>query len=148
MILLALAAAAAQPAETPRQFIARTYAQYRHSGFSPLARPNLVFTPQLTAAIGKDSSGGEVGALDGDPLCDCQDYERLSVRILSFSQPGPESATASLRVTLGPHDARNLRLRLTRTPAGWRVADVVDPYGRSLLQALQRSNARRFAHRR
>src|SRR5205823_9062981 len=110
--------------------------------------PVLYFAPRLAAAIAKDSSGGEVGALDGDPLCDCQDYGRLSARIVSLSQPDPRSASASVRVMFGPHDRRNLRLSLVRTPAGWRVADVVDPYGRSLLAALQRSNAERSAHRR
>jgi len=100
------------------------------------------------AAIAKDSSGGEVGALDGDPLCDCQDYGRLSVQIVSLRQPNPRSASASVRVTFGPHDFRNLRLSLVQTPAGWRVADVVDPYGRGLLGALERSNAQRFGPKR
>lgn len=148
MILLALAAAAAQPADTPRLFVTQTYARYRHDGFNPLAHPALYFTPTLAAAIAKDASGGEVGALDGDPLCDCQDYGRLSARIVSLSQPDPRSASARVRVTLGPRDSRNLRLSLVRTTAGWRVGDVVDPYGRSLLAALQRSNADRAPHRR
>ncbi|HEX6661093.1 MAG TPA: DUF3828 domain-containing protein [Sphingomicrobium sp.] len=143
MILLVLAAAAAQPAETPRQFLARVYAQYRHSNFSPLERPERYFSPALTAAIREDSrlAKGEVGALDGDPLCDCQDYGRLSANIRSLQQSGP-TATARVLVTLGPKDTRNLRLSLVQTRSGWRVNDVIDPYGRSLLKVLRRSNSK------
>ena len=110
MILLALATAAAQPSQTPRQFVGQVYTHYRHDGFNPLEHPSLYFTPALATAIARDSSGGEVGALDGDPLCDCQDYGRLSARIVSLSQPDPRSASARVRVTLGPRDSRNLRL--------------------------------------
>jgi hypothetical protein len=142
MILLWLAALAHQPAETPRQFIARVYDQYRHSDFSSLEHPERIFSPRLIAAIREDSrlSHGEVGALDGDPLCDCQDYGRLSARLVRLSQPTPRSATASVRVTLGPRDVRNLGLSLAQGVSGWRVADVVDPYGRSLLRALEKAN--------
>ena len=141
-ILLALAAAAAQPADTPRGFMERLYANYRNSDYSPFKHPDRVFAPRLLAAINEDSklAHGEVGALDGDPLCDCQDTASLSMRILSFSQPTPRAATARVHVALGAHDSRNLRLSLVRTPSGWRVADMVDPYGRSLLRALEESN--------
>ncbi len=141
MLLLAFAAAAAQPAETPRQFIARVYAQYRHRDFSPLERPERYFSPTLVAAIREDArlAQGEVGALDGDPLCDCQDYGRLSADVRSLQQSG-RRATARVHVTLTPRESRNLRLSLVRTSLGWRVSDVVDPYGRSLLRALNESN--------
>ena len=143
MILLSLLIAASQPAEGPAAFIRRVYAGYAQSGYSPLLDPEKLFSPTLTEAIRRDSSGGEVGYLDGDPLCDCQDFERISARILSIKRPNARSASARVHVTLGPKAERDLKISLVLTPSGWRIADVVDPRGHSLLKELQRSNAER-----
>lgn len=143
MILLALAVAAAQPAETPREFIGRLYAEYQKEGFSPLAQPGDLFSSGLAAAIQKDSSGGDVGYLDGDPLCDCQDYQRLSAKILQVRQPSRSTAVADVHLVLGPKEARDLQIRLVRTQSGWRIGDVVGSDHQSLLRELQRANAKR-----
>ena len=86
MILLALAAAAAaKPAETPQRFLDGVYANYRKADFSPFRRPASYFAPRLLAAIEEDSrlAHGEVGYLDGDPLCQCQDAVGLRARVAS-----------------------------------------------------------------
>lgn len=57
-ILPLLLAPAAQAPETPRQFVERLYSSYRHEGFSPLDKPARFFSPDLVAAIRKDSAGG------------------------------------------------------------------------------------------
>jgi hypothetical protein len=143
MIPFALLLVASQPAEDPASFIRRVYAGYSESGYSPLSKPDDVFSPKLTAAINKDSSGGEVGYLDGDPLCDCQDYERISANIVSMRRASAKTASANIHVTLGPSEVRDLKLSLVLTKSGWRIADVVDPRGHSLLKELQRANAER-----
>lgn len=142
MILLAFAIVAARPAESPTAFLRRVYAGYAHSGYNPLAMPDKIFSPSLAAAIRKDGSGSEVGYLDGDPLCNCQDYDRITAQIQSLRQPTARSASARVHITLGPRDIRDLRLSLVRTRTGWRIADVVGADGRSLLRALQRSSAK------
>ena len=141
MIPFALLIAASQPAEDPAAFIHRIYAGYEQSGYSPLINPEKLFSPKLTAAINKDGAGGEVGYLDGDPLCDCQDFERISAQIVSIKRPSGRSAKARVHVTLAPQVVRDLTLRLILTRDGWRIADVVDPRGQSLLKELQNSNA-------
>jgi uncharacterized protein DUF3828 len=143
MILFALLLAGAQPAEDPAAFVYRIYGNYGQGGYSPLLNPEKLFSQTLTAAINQDSSGGEVGYLDGDPLCDCQDYEAITARIVSMKRPNARSATARVHVTLGPAAERDLKLNLVLTASGWRIADVVDPRGHSLLRELQRSNAKR-----
>jgi hypothetical protein len=144
MILVALTLLAAAPAaQSPRGFIEQVYSGYRQDGFNPLADPKLYFSPELTAAIAKDSSGGEVGYLDGDPLCDCQDYDRLAAKVVTILQPSAKAATAHVHVDLGQHEGRDLELRLIMTPSGWRISDVLGPDHRSLLRALQSANARR-----
>lgn len=142
MILFALLLAASQPAEDPAAFIRRVYAGYDHSGYSPLLNPEKLFSPKLTAAIRQDSSGGEVGYLDGDPLCDCQDYDRISANIVSMRRPSAKLATAQVQVTLGPNEVRDLKLSLVLTRSGWRIADVVDPRGHSLLKELRQANSK------
>jgi hypothetical protein len=146
MILLWLAALAHQPAAAPtatapRGFIAQVYAGYRHRGYNPLERPDRIFAPELAAAIRTDArlAHVEVGYLDGDPLCDCQDYRKLSATVRSLTRPSATTASARVRVNLGVDAPRDLRLELQRTPAGWRIADVVSSEG-SLLKALREAN--------
>jgi hypothetical protein len=141
MMLFALLLATVQPAEDPAAFVRRAYAGYRHQGYSPLKKPERLFSPTLTTEIQKDGSGGEVGHLDGDPLCDCQDFKRITPRILSIQRPSGRAANVRLLVDLGFDKPRNLKLILTLTRSGWRIADIVDPSGHSLLKELQRSNA-------
>ena len=75
MILLALLAATTAPPTSPQAFMQRLYAQYRNADFSPFTHIDRVFAPHLIAAIKEDErlAHGEVGYLDGDPVCQCQD---------------------------------------------------------------------------
>ena len=145
MILLFLAALAHQPtaAATPRGFIAQVYAGYRRPNYNPLDRLDKTFAPELAAAIREDArlAKGEVGYLDGDPLCDCQDYLKVTATIRSLTRPTPRQASARACVALGVDQPHDLRLELVQTPAGWRIADVVSSQG-SLLAGLKKSNKR------
>lgn len=143
--LLALLLAAAAPAETPRAFIERVYAGYRDPDHDPLARPEQLFAPSLEAAIREDwkLSRDEVGYMDADPLCQCQDAAGLRAEIGDVRASGRKAAAARVRITFGRSDRRVLRLSLIRTAAGWRIADVATADEPSLLAALQRFNRRR-----
>jgi hypothetical protein len=152
LILLLLAALGTNPvpvapgpaAVQARAFIAQVYAGYRHRNYNPLDRLDRTFAPELAAAIREDErlAKGEVDYLDGDPLCGCQDYERITATIRSLRLPSRRTASALVRVNLGIDHLRDLRLELMRTPAGWRIADVVSSEG-SLLRALRRANRKR-----
>jgi Protein of unknown function (DUF3828) len=149
MILLLLAAAAAQAAETPSAFIRRIYAGYVDQNYDPLRRMDRIFAPPLVAAIREDArlAHGEVGYLDGDPLCDCQDWAKIGATIRNLTQPTKHSAVATVRLTYGTGDApRDLKLQLVQTPAGWRVADVGAADEPSLLHALEDSNRKARKH--
>ena len=141
MLTIALAVAAAIPAEDPRAFISTVYAEYRRENFSPLEHPERYFSPELTAAIRQDGAGGEVGYLDGDPLCDCQDYLLVEAQVISL-RAGTKAADAHVRVNLGAGEKRNLELKLVLTHSGWRISDVIGTDHQSLLRELQPSNAR------
>jgi hypothetical protein len=141
--LAALGALAASPrAESPRQFIARVYAGYARENYSPLDKPAAIFAPALVREIREDQrlAKGEVGYLDGDPLCDCQDYGKLTAQVRTLKRPTKQSADAQVHVDLGIGEARDLRLKLVLTADGWRVADVGSKDEPSLLGAIEKSN--------
>lgn len=140
-----LAAAPAAPVESPRAFVERLYAGYRNTDYDPLARPGQVFAPALVAAIGEDRrlSSEEVGYMDADPLCQCQDAAGLRATISEVRPTGRRQATARVRIDFGGSDRRDLRLKLLRTATGWRIADIATADEPSLLAGLQRFNRRR-----
>ncbi|HEX8380381.1 MAG TPA: DUF3828 domain-containing protein [Allosphingosinicella sp.] len=139
--LLALAPAA----ESPRGFVERVYAGYRDSDYDPLAAPQRIFAAPLVAAIREDSrlSRDEVGYMDADPLCQCQDAAGLRPVVGEVRQPARSRAIARILLDFGGRDRRDVRLRLVRTGAGWRISDIVTADEPSLLAALQRFNRRR-----
>ena len=140
-MMLALLLAAAAPAETPRQFMTRIYAEYRDPDFSPFTHPERYFSLRLRAAIAEDArlAHGEVGYVDGDPICQCQDPAGMTPTVTAVAQHG---ASATVRVTIGwDHDpARPATFSLVRTRAGWRIADVGSADEPSLLSAIEKSN--------
>ncbi|HEY2481709.1 MAG TPA: hypothetical protein VGI30_05870, partial [Caulobacteraceae bacterium] len=94
LMVLAMAALAALPARSevsagPRSFVTWIYSHYPITERHPFdlfgSAMSRVFHPSLAHLIKEDSrlAGGEVGALDGDPLCDCQDDTGTSFTIKS-----------------------------------------------------------------
>jgi hypothetical protein len=144
MMLLALALAAAAPApgeETPRAFVERVYAGYRSHDFSPFKLPERWFAPALLAAIEEDArlAQGEVGYLDGDPICQCQDAEGVKATVTNVKVQGRDHARVRVAIALAGY-RRGAALALVRTRAGWRIADISSAEGPSLLRALEASN--------
>ena len=147
MILILLAAASAA-SQTPRQFVERLYAGYRDENYSPFEHSQRIFARRLNAAISEDErlAHGEVGFLDGDPLCACQDTGGMHSRVVSVST-ARRSATAHVLVRWGgTSDKRDIELKLVRTAAGWRVNDVGTADERSLLRDIEQANRRARKH--
>ncbi len=143
MMLAFLLAAAATPAsETPKQFMTRVYAQYRNPDFSPFTHPDRYFSPQLNAAINEDSTlnHGEVGYLDGDPICQCQDSAGMQAAIARVTTEGRGKASVVVAIGWDNDPPRQARFSLVRTRAGWRIADVSGDGEPSLLGALEEAN--------
>jgi hypothetical protein len=148
MMLLALLAAAAQTAESPKVFMERLYAAYRQSNYSPFTHPDRVFAPRLLAAINEDSklAHGEVGYLDGDPVCQCQDTAGMHPSIASVSQQAPDKATVKVSIAWEHDKAQPATFSLLRTRAGWRIADVSSADEPSLLKSLEAANRKARKH--
>lgn len=140
---------AIDPNASAKAFAAALYRAYVHGSGPDITGhgASAVFSPRLLRLIRKDQAStpaGEVGALDGDPICDCQDPSGLRLARLDVTSSGPGRAVA--RVTLSfPDGRRRLRLDLEEGQAGWRVSDVHTadmPSLLGLLQSTSRGHAR------
>ena len=112
------------------------------ASFNPLTHPELYFAPNLAAAIEEDSrlAKGEVGYLDGDPVCQCQDPAGLKAIVANERMIGPGKAEIRVSIGLTGYQPRPATFRLVQTKAGWKIADVSSVDEASLLRALEQSN--------
>jgi hypothetical protein len=131
------AAAAAQPASTDsddvKAFLDGLYAHYKtnssNSTFQPFdANAGDVLDPDTIALMKADQTAlkGELGDVESDWLCDCQDYTSIKATITVQSA----SATTA-KATSEFHDVddaspkpRRDTFDLVKTAAGWRIHDV------------------------
>lgn len=134
----ATASISEQDISSARTFLSHIYAGYSpDAGLDAILPDEDIYAPALLAAMqaNSDAYAGEVGYLDGDPLCDCQDVAQ-DLRKLSFAiQP---LADGQLRASTQVNDPLQLQLTLQRQGNSWRVADIATPRAPSLLQALER----------
>jgi hypothetical protein len=147
-LLLALSAAApqAQDLTSARAFVTGLYSAYRRDPGPDYLGPKAksVFSPRLLALIRRDAAlaKGEVGALDGDPICDCQDAGGLRLRELktvSRTVADRPSDRLDATVRLGfPSGTRTLRLDLVAVDGNWRVDDIHSQDTPSLAAYLKR----------
>jgi hypothetical protein len=143
-IALALAAAPAAEAQTltdARAFVTGLYHGYAggHDVDYLGAGIRRVFSPRLIALIRGDEQAahGEVGWLDGDPICDCQDPDGIRLVGLEVSSPGSGRAVARAHVRFADHKAETITLDLVSVRGHWRVDDVETAETPSLAKALR-----------
>jgi hypothetical protein len=98
-----------------------------------------VFSFQLLGLIRADEreAHGEVGRLDGDPICDCQDAGGLALTGLDIQLAPHGRAAAHVTLHYPSPEVRKLTLQLLWTPHGWLVDDVSTAETPSLRQLLQ-----------
>ncbi len=142
MMLLAMLFAAAPAVETPKAYMERLYASYRNQNFNPFDHPERYFAPRLLAAIKEDArlANGEVGYVDGDPICQCQDPDGLNASVTSVTQRGREKAIVRVSIGFTGYKPRPTTYTLVRTKAGWRIADVSSANEPSFLAGIEKSN--------
>ncbi len=147
LAILALAQSGnAQIEASPDAFVRHLYALYAHpagaNGPSFLGRDgNEAFSLSLLGLIHADrrAARGQVGKLDGDPVCDCQDSDGLQLNHLTISNQTQNHATAHVALRFaGPpsSDDHKLTLYLIRTDSGWRIDDISTGWTASLRKFL------------
>jgi hypothetical protein len=127
--LLALPAKAAE--QSARDFIAAIYATYKGKDSKGIILDNArtirhYFEPSLAALMIKDQNAaaerGEVGALDGDPFVDAQDWEIKDVDIrVADTGPGKANATVTFVMFDKP---KTVLLDLVKIKSEWRIREI------------------------
>jgi hypothetical protein len=136
--LLLASPAAAQDLGQAKAFVTGLYAAYgKDPGPDYLGKQaKEVWSPALLALMRREAAStpkDEVGALDGDPICNCQDYEITSVDT-KVTATGATTARADVFfLNLGRRQLVSLDLVLVGRR--WRVDDV-HSQGTSSLVAL------------
>jgi hypothetical protein len=154
--LLALGAAPAPDLSGAHAFLARIYAHYpvpaTDNAFTPFGKEERrVFDASLAGLIDEDErlAGGEVGALDGDPLCDCQDDSGLTFAVGAARPDGPGGAVIDVvrRETYSkPAKIEHIGVVLRLQNGAWRIHDIRSPDTPSLRAYLEGENRKRRRH--
>lgn len=152
-VTAAAPAAAAPSAESARAWVVGLYAGYADDQFSPFATPENWFAPDLVAALAEDerlTPDGEMGAIDADPVCSCQDPTDMKATVGEITVTGAGKARVKVKLQWPllpnpipdqiPDYTRNQTLQLVMTGAGWRIADIGEGSD-SFLNYLKRENA-------
>lgn len=138
IVAVAPAGAAAQGATDTaalRAFLDRLYAPYGRdlTTQSALDRPRQWFEPRLAAAILADQASSrrrnEVGRIDADPFCQCQDGNPFRITVSGLTVAGNR---ARARVRFTNFEPVTLDYQFVKTPAGWRIHDITGPGYRGL----------------
>jgi hypothetical protein len=145
--------AAALDAASARAFVERLYSHYpsnpNRKAFEPTGKnAREVFDPGMIAAFREDETlaNGEVGFVDADPLCQCQDDSGLKPKVVSVTMTGPNAADAVVNLQY-PSETLALTLHLVPVNGAWRIYDLsvkdVKSYRADLLKANKEAAARR-----
>jgi len=129
--VLGLSSASAADIAGARAFVVWLFSHYPrrdNSRFDPLGRSGAaVFDPSVIALFRENdrlTPKGDEGALDGDPICDCQDDSGLLVRRMTVTPADALDATASVEFVLAGGDRRSERLDLVLIGGHWRIRDI------------------------
>ncbi len=151
MVIVALPllqhAAEGQTAPQAESFVRNIYTQYaaksRNGPDFLEKQASAVFSADLIRLIrldAKNTPRGDVGKMDYDPICICQDFAGLQVKELRIAKEGEGTATAFVTLFFAPpadSSVVKLRLHLIWVPQGWRIDDIETKETPSLKQYLR-----------
>ena len=145
-ILLAAALAPlpalAAPIQDAREFTVGLYAAYSHGEPDFLGdRAATTFAPHLLALIRSDQArtpSGDIGTIDWDPICGCQDNGGMKVGRVEVDTPGADRARAIVTLSF-PGETTLVTLDLVLQKGAWRVADIHTKDAPSLVTLLEKS---------
>jgi hypothetical protein len=131
----------ASDVQSARAFLEQVYAKYAGAGKGPdtLGKdaPDL-FAPELLALIREDQriSRGEVGLLDHDPICSCQDTAAFQITAVQVTPMAQSRAKAKVSFVNGGHPVR-VGFSLIKDSGHWRILDIAEPTVPSLKRYLR-----------
>ena len=137
-LFVPLASALGQDAASAKSFVESLYRHYtKNSKGIDFSGPKALnhFTVSLNALMDADAKAvgpGEVGVLDGDPICSCQDWDgiwnlKIDVRMLANDRAKADVSFALFAPKAGAdRDFRSLEMTLTGSGNQWRIDNILD----------------------
>jgi len=153
--VLAFALAATAPARAAdvqgaRAFLVQLYAHYPQAGgqFDPTgANARSVFDPSMIALFHENARltpKGDEGAIDSDPICDCQDDGGMRSKIGAVRLVAGDTAIADVETIFtqaSPPEVRRLTITLVTVHGQWRIHDIRSKDTPSFRAYLVKANA-------
>jgi hypothetical protein len=136
-LLIALAAppipAAAQDAASAKAFLQSVYALYAKNG-KGATLTSRYYDSTLLRLVATDNklNAGDIGVLEGDPVCGCQDWKGIWDLNIEVLMQDPGHALANVTFALSApngrkkEDLRKLHMTLVPERGQWRIDDIVD----------------------
>jgi hypothetical protein len=128
------AAADSADAAAAKAFLEGLYAHYKtysatQTTWAPMdANVKEVFDPDMVALLAADTKAlkGELGEIDGDWICDCQDWGSLAATVtITSASPTAAKAVADFHDTqVADAKPRRDTFDLVKTADGWRIHDM------------------------
>jgi hypothetical protein len=127
-----------------KAFLDGLYAHYKTSKNNNFqmfdANVREVFDPATIQLLNQDTKAlnGDLGVIDGDWLCDCQDFVSLKATVaVQSASPTDAKATADFTDTGMPgQGARHAAFDLVKVNGAWRIHDITDQGEASLRSQL------------
>lgn len=110
-------------------------------------KADMLFDPELLGLIRRDQelANGEIGLLDVDPICNCQDWDNLRVLRIVVRPKGAVSADATVSFVNTGH-RQVLNYQLVNLGGQWRIHDVRSGASPSLREYLTAGLAAKTHH--
>jgi len=145
LLLSPLLADAANADPAAKAFLEKIYAAYKGKSSKGVsldsdAKMRSYFEPSLAALMIKDrkaaAKSGDVGALDGDPFVNGQDWEIAGPVDVSVEDITPDRAKATAKFT-NIKMPQTVLYDLVKLKDGWRIADITWPENPKDAQTLR-----------
>lgn len=147
VVLIALTSPGAwgQDTSSAERFLRNLYLPYT-KGKAPNPTGTLaplLFEPALLALIRRDQAlaNGEIGKLDHDPICSCQDYDALTALSISVDLESNTLARAKVSFINGSEHVV-VQFQLATVFGNWRICDIQERHLASLRKLLEAGAAR------
>ena len=145
---IASAAAAGPDADSAKAFIEKLYSHYpsnpnTRTAFEPTGKnASQVFDPGMIAAFREDTklAHGEVGFVDSDPLCQCQDDTGMKTTVGSVTMSGASAAEIVVNLEYPNDKPTALTLHLVPVNGAWRISDLSTADQKSYRADLLKAN--------
>lgn len=140
MLATVAAPAVAQDLKSAEAFLRSLYSGYMTGQKTPSPTgqaANGLFAPPLLALIRADRAlaAGEAGILDQDPICACQDYDKLEQLKIGLEPAGPARANGTVSFE-NSGTATTVQFSLMEVDGKWRIGDISEPGIKSMRRFL------------